>query len=353
MCAANSLRAALLAGMLALGAFTAQGQGAAAPGTAAPASPGGGYFGPRPSAPAPAPAAPGPYFGARPELGSASAPAGAPAAPAIRLPYWARALLTRVAELQRRIHAALTGEVRRLHTPEYWAAVGTLFLLSFLYGVFHAVGPGHGKVVTTAYLATRNARFRHALLMCGANALAQSLTAIVLVGAFAVVVDLGSEWILGRSIWLEHLSYALIAAVGAVLLVNALLGRGHHHGGHGHGASHAHGTPKLRELVAMAVAVGIRPCSGAILVLLFTLANGAFLVGVGATLLMGVGVALTLSLMGAATVGARVAVGALVGEHSRLAHAGARVLAIAAGALLLALGLLLLAASLTQGSLGG
>ncbi|HEX7928648.1 MAG TPA: hypothetical protein VF678_13725 [bacterium] len=351
---------------------------------AAPAAAQGNYFGPRKDANAPAkqdtpaspaPVAPGNYFGPRKDAGAAPAtptpqaaeaprPAAEPSA--FRMPYWVRSILTQVAEYQRRINAALTGEVRRLRTGEFWAAAGTLFLLSFLYGVFHAVGPGHGKVVTTAYLATRNARFRHALLMCGANALAQSLTAILLVGAFAVVVDFGSEWILGKSIWLEQLSYGLIALVGGVMLFNAITGREHSHGGSGHAAhehghdhvhhhSHAHASagPTVRELVATAVAVGIRPCSGAILVLLFTLANGVFWIGVIATLLIGVGVAATLSVMGAVTVGARMAAASFVSEESRLAKVGARAMHVVAGALLVLMGAVLLWASTLQGSLGG
>jgi nickel/cobalt exporter len=88
-------------------------------------------------------------------------------------------------------------------------------------------------------------------------------------------------------------------------------------------------------------------------VLLFTLANHVFWIGVIATLLIGVGVALTLSVMGAVTVGARLAIGSLVGEESRLAVVGSRVLHIGAGALLVLLGALLLWASTLQGSLGG
>lgn len=363
MCAVRSLVTAAAVALAITWALPASAQGP------------GGYFGPRPERkePAAAPSQPavpvpgtGSYFGPRaaaPPAESTGTPAaptlGAREAPMFQMPRWVRSVLTQVAQVQRRINAALTGEIRRLGTPDFWAAAGTLFLLSFLYGVFHAVGPGHGKVITTAYLATRNARFRHALLMCGANALAQAFTAILLVGGFAVVVDLGSEWILGRSLWLEHLSYALIALVGAVILYNALMNREHSHGrAHADGSAPGYaavrgGDPSTAELVSAAVAVGIRPCSGAILVLLFTLAHGVFGIGVLATLLMGVGVALTLSVMGAATVGARVAVASLVAENSRLAHVGARVMRFGAGALLMLLGGLLLWASLLQGSLGG
>src|SRR5574341_362555 len=134
----------------------------------------------------------------------------------------------------------------------------------------------------------------------------------------------------------------MIALVGAWIAVAAARGHAHSHGG-GEAAAY---RPELRELLSMAAAVGVRPCAGAILVLLFTLANGVFWAGIVATLIMGAGVALTLAAMGAATVGARMAATAWVPERSRLARLGGRAVQFGAGLLLLALGLLLLWAAL-------
>jgi ABC-type nickel/cobalt efflux system permease component RcnA len=265
------------------------------------------------------------------------------------LPGWAREAITRVVGVQRSLNAALSEQVRAIRSGAGTLPAAMLFLFSFLYGVFHALGPGHGKIVTTAYLATRNARLGHALLMSGANALAQSLTAIVLVGAFAVALDLGGMWILGKTLLLEQFSYGMIAAVGAWIAFAGVRGQAHSHGGTGAPPN----QPSRRELLSMAVAVGIRPCTGAILVLLFTLASGVFWAGILATLIMGAGVALTLAVMGVATVGVRMAATAWIPEHSLLARAGGRALQIAAGLLLLATGLLLLWAALERGSLGG
>jgi ABC-type nickel/cobalt efflux system permease component RcnA len=58
-------------------------------------------------------------------------------------------------------------------------------------------------------------------------------------------------------------------------------------------------------MIASGIVVGLRPCTGSILVLLFTMANGMFLIGVGAAFAMALGVALTISLIGLAAIGIR------------------------------------------------
>jgi ABC-type nickel/cobalt efflux system permease component RcnA len=180
---------------------------------------------------------------------------------------------------------------------------------AFLYGVFHAVGPGHGKVVIGSWLASRRARIGWALAACGLSAAVQALAAIVAVAVLAGTAALAPKDIMAQAAWLEVASYALIAAIGVNMGWRAL--RGGHSCGHGHDHDHACcGHPhhqgdddNRRDLWAMAAAVGFRPCSGAILVLLFTLANGLFWIGILATFAMAVGVGLTVSGIGLSALG--------------------------------------------------
>jgi len=51
--------------------------------------------------------------------------------------------------------------------------------------------------------------------------------------------------------------------------------------------------------------VGLRPCSGAILVLVFALAQGLFWAGIAATLVMGLGTAITVASIAVLTVSAK------------------------------------------------
>lgn len=223
-------------------------------------------------------------------------------------------LLAKQAEFYRLLAAAV-----RAAKADGTAAVGLVWL-SFLYGVFHAAGPGHGKAVISSYLVADGSTYRRGVALSVAAALLQAVVAIAVVGVLAVV--LGAT---GRAMNLtvrviELAAYALIVAFGLVLAwrkgrtfleaYGTWRGKTHHHGhdhghshSHDHGHDHAHGPEPgelkgrgwLKRGVTAVVAVGLRPCSGAILVLVFALSQGIFLIGVVATLVMALGTAITVT----------------------------------------------------------
>jgi ABC-type nickel/cobalt efflux system permease component RcnA len=243
---------------------------------------------------------------------------GAPAAGA-ELPEPIRAIAAWGFGLQRQ----LTGEIRAglatMKETGDWTAAGGIILASFLYGVFHAVGPGHGKVVIAGWFASRRERIVTGLMASLIAAMVQAGSAIVMVGVLAGLLALAPRDVNAGAAWLEVASYALILVIGAVTLRRTWRdeGCGHdhgHHHHHEHGACCAHGhdhdhhhhpaEPERRaNLFAMAAAVGFRPCSGAILVLLFTFANSMILVGMLSTIAMGLGVAITVAAIGLGALG--------------------------------------------------
>lgn len=212
-----------------------------------------------------------------------------------------------VAGQQQRFYRALTDALGSLKTEgrAFWA----LGLLSFLYGIFHAAGPGHGKVVISSYLVARERDIGRGIGLSFAAAMMQSLTAVVFVGLAAGVLRLTSFAMSDAAAAMTTGSYVLIAAIGAWLVwrkLAQLRGGGAH--GHSHAAAsgHAHADPFVapqsargdwREMVSVVVAVGLRPCSGALIVLAFALTQGLLLAGVFATFLMGVGTALTVTVL--------------------------------------------------------
>ncbi|MPZ56539.1 MAG: nickel transporter [Rhizobiales bacterium] len=278
---------------------------------------------------------------------------------------------------QAQFYRGLSGAIRAAKADG--TAVWGLFGLSFAYGVFHAAGPGHGKAVISSYLVANEETWRRGVVLSFASALLQALTAIVLVGIAAVLLNASAKTMGDAVRWIEIVSYALIVLVGARLVwvkgraflaalrapPEAAVDHTHqHHHAHDHGHvqhhhhdhdhddhhGHAHG-PEPNELagrggwqrgLSAIVAVGLRPCSGAILVLVFALAQGLFWAGVGATLVMGLGTAITVAAIATLAVGAR-------GLAARLAaHRGGsgvlimRGLEVVASALVIAFGLLLL-----------
>src|SRR5215216_4831073 len=273
------------------------------------------------------------------------------------------------------------------------SAVWGLLGLSFLYGVFHAAGPGHGKAVISSYLVANEETWRRGVVLSFASALLQALVAVAIVGVAAVLLNATAKT-MGEAVrWIEIVSYALIAALGARLLwtkgrgflsaLHAMISprpmlaaagavvvpvhnhhhddhhhhhhdsdHGDHHHGHVHDEScgHMHG-PEPKDLsgpggwqrgLAAIVAVGLRPCSGAILVLVFALAQGLFWAGVAATFVMGLGTAITVAAIASLAVGARAVAAKFAHGRSGYGELALRGIEVAAAALVLAFGVLLL-----------
>lgn len=232
------------------------------------------------------------------------------------LPSPMREVVGRALAAQSRLNAELRGALQDAKRSGSWRPAFTIVVISFLYGVFHAVGPGHGKVIVGSYFLTRRARLLHGFAMSGAAALVQALSAVLLVSLMAAVLEVGSRQLLSYAANLETASYAVIVVLGLWMALGVLRPRpccehahqpGHDHDTHQPGA-HTHGhdaSPRseLTKVLATGAAVGLRPCSGAILVLLFTLANEIYPIGILATFAMAVGVAITVSAVSLATFG--------------------------------------------------
>jgi nickel/cobalt exporter len=267
---------------------------------------------------------------------------------------------------QAEFYRMLSGSLRAVKTD--YTAVAGLFGISFLYGVFHAAGPGHGKAVISSYLFANNETWRRGVVLSFASAMLQALVAILLVSIASIILGATAR-MMGDAVWyIEIVAYSLIIVIGLQLLwrkgrafMAALRGQAdhddhhhHHHHDHPHlvaACDHLHAPPPedlagpggWRRGFAAIVAVGLRPCSGAVLVLIFALAQGIFWAGIGATLLIALGTAITVAVIASIAVGARGLAGRLLssggGKGALLLH-GVEVLAslavIAFGALLLA-----------------
>lgn len=281
---------------------------------------------------------------------------------------WSR-IVTTVRLEQRRLHQELTRAIRALRDEHSLAAAWSLLLLSFLYGLFHAAGPGHGKAVISAYLLTHESQVRRGLWLATAASLVQGVTAIALVQGVVVVIGWTRRDAQAAVGTLESVSFALIAALGAGLTLRALWALWRRFGpsrsvavasGHAHGqgcsshCGHRHlptqeelsQPASLRSLAAIVLSIGIRPCSGAVLVLFFAEILDLRLIGILAVFAMSLGTALAVSALALLTLLFRQAAVSLTRfEGARLALAGNAV-AMLGGIAIMGLGLSLLAASL-------
>jgi nickel/cobalt transporter (NicO) family protein len=296
-----------------------------------------------------------------------------------------------VLRTQQSLQRDLATGVKSLKGEHAIAGAFMLTALSFIYGVVHAIGPGHGKTIISSYVVANEETLRRGVIISFIAAGLQALTAVALVGVLAFVLNASGMQINAWSNQLEMVSYAMIALVGAWLLTTQLIaifrqwqeshaveahaehaGHDHHHHAHGehdhhhhhdhdhHGHSHAEGEAchhivdarelagpfSWRKVLAVVFSVGIRPCTGAILVLIFALTQGMFWAGVAATFAMAIGTAITVAALATLALGSRELALKLGGRSGAFANAVWTICALGGSALILLFGATLFAASL-------
>ena len=279
---------------------------------------------------------------------------------------------------QRFYYEKMATALKKIRATNSITAAWALIFLSFVYGVLHAAGPGHGKAVVSAWLLANEQQLRRGILIAAMAAIVQAITAIVVVTVLiGTVAAIGTKARFIASS-LTSISFAMIALVGVYLIYQVLKARGsvfkaktsshegaehhihhqddcplsddthaahdhsshHQHDEHDHSHSHDHDhnhdaecgcghvhMPQAsqvsddwswRKAFAMAFAVGIRPCSGAILVLLLSSTFGIYWAGIISTFAMAVGTAITVSLAAVLAVTAKNLALKLTGNRSNL-----------------------------------
>jgi len=326
---------------------------------------------------------------------------------------------------QAAFYTALAAQLRsaKVDGSALWGLMG----ISFLYGIFHAAGPGHGKAVISSYLFANDETWRRGVTLSFASAVLQSLTAISIVSVAAVLLGATAK-LMGDTVRVvEIVSYGLIVLLGARLLwvkgrgffgalndlrTDAARGAtdlktpghalcdhshddtscghdhghassfvcdkfhdangvsrhdGRHHDDHHHHEEldvlpwgHAHG-PEPEELagpggwqrgLSAVVAVGLRPCSGAIIVLVFALAQGLFWAGIASTFVMGLGTAITVGTIATVAVGAKTLAKRVAHKPTGYGSVLVRAVEFGAAGLVLAFGILLLTGYMASERMG-
>jgi nickel/cobalt exporter len=312
-------------------------------------------------------------------------------------------------------YRALSGLIRAAKTDgsALWGLMG----ISFIYGVFHAAGPGHGKAVISSYLLANEETWRRGIALSFASALLQALTAVVIVAVAALLLGATAKMMGDTVRIIEIVSYGLIVLLGARLLwvkgrgflralheitstgePSAAAGHGHRtqddhahcdhhdhghddhaHRGHGHNHDHAHTHhhhddeedsalpwghahgPEPEELagpggwhrgLSAIIAVGLRPCSGAIIVLVFALAQGLFLAGIASTFVMGLGTAITVAAIATIAVAAKAAAKRFSATRTGYGALALRGVEVGAALLVMVFGLLLLTGYMASERMG-
>lgn len=274
-----------------------------------------------------------------------------PAAPAPVAGDFLRQNLSWIYQQQANFYKSLTAAVKEAKASglAVWVLVG----LSFLYGIFHAAGPGHGKIVISSYVLANEQSAKRGMIISFVAAFLQGLVAVLFISAAIFLFSFSSFEITEATYWFERASYSLIAILGFYLLwqkgaqpylraqAAAVPSRpgntgassnahgetirydehahhDHHHHDHHHDdhdacgcGGHAVDPGKMEDPLSLRSAwvaiasVGLRPCSGALIVLVFASAQGLFWVGVASTFAMALGTAITVTSLATIALGAK------------------------------------------------
>ncbi len=242
------------------------------------------------------------------------------------------------ADVQFRLNREVTMRLRDLGDG---AGIGTLWALlvvGFSYGVFHTLGPGHGKAVVVAYFLDGKKRAWVDGILAGTwVSITHTVAALVLAGVLALIGLLSPLAAQGRVKLVELVSYGLIFAIGLWRLHAGLTGRlhehdhgdghdhhGHGHHDHGHGHHHHHDhhheeAPRWRRFLrldsglGLLTAAGVAPCAGAVVMVLISAALGVLWAGLLGVVAIALGMALTLAVIG---IGSMLAHRLLVGDRT-------------------------------------
>ena len=286
---------------------------------------------------------------------------------------------------QKMFHGQMTDNLSKFADSASGATAWAVVFGSFLYGVFHAAGPGHGKVILSTYLLAQPHEVKKSVYMSAAASILQGIVAILLVYGLFYAFGLVAKETKAAVVWSERLAFALVMVVGLVLIWRAVKGFGwvgsrahahdHHdnHGDHGHshnhahehhhGHNHSHGhhhdehgvcstcghahvpsseqvaeATDFRTIIGIIFSIGLRPCSGAVLVLVFAKFAGIPFAGVLSVFAISIGTAITVSTMAIMSVQARKLAVTLLDGAVGKADAVGNVIALVGGVLLILVG---------------
>lgn len=246
--------------------------------------------------------------------------------------FYLPTVFIQIALWQREINLLLAENLHKIQQKQALAGL-MLVAVSFLYGILHAIGPGHGKFVIASYLSTHSSQFNSTIRLTLLASLVQGLVAICVTSVIVVVLNLSSSYFKMSQLWLERIAFSLLLLLGLswcyqgikkwrsknikIKKITALSSSELLIGQHfaqvksavdlSHNVScdcgHQH-LPSQQQLsqakdyktqALLILTIGIRPCSGAIFILFLAYMLDLYMWGIWASLTMAFGTGLTLT----------------------------------------------------------
>ena len=262
-----------------------------------------------------------------------------------------RSLYSVIAEEQKVLREKLTAAISAMKSGD-WDAIWKFLAICLVYGMLHALGPGHGKSIVVGYFIARRGRWRQGVALGAGITVTHTMSAVLLLlilyAIFKATVFAAFET--GR-IGIERASYALVMLTGVLLVVLAIRDVIKSRRGCGCAAriDSAEGTvqdgalppiARWREILGVAAVTGIVPCPAVALIVLFCLLNSMVALSLLGALVICIGMTITNVAFGIAAVAFRKGIDK-GSAHTRIATKIYTVAMLAGGVIIFVSGLLL------------
>ena len=260
--------------------------------------------------------------------------------PAPSLPH---PFLARIVFLQQQLNQKMAALTRQAKETGSIRPLITLTIIAFAYGVLHAAGPGHGKALAASYLLSRGKKLGLGILLGNLTALFHGLSGVGLVLALNFVIRKGvTSSLVSVTHTTQLISYSLIVLIGAALLVRNLVSW-RRQTGNDRSNSMERSKEGLRHLLWPAMAAGMIPCPGVVLVMLFCMSLDVLGLGLLLVSFLTLGMAVTISAVGVTAIGGKKLALGVLERRPKMAEKIEHCIEVVASLMVMAVGLLFLA----------
>ena len=219
----------------------------------------------------------------------------------VKYPALLQGVLRKIAPLQHRLSNLLVKLIREIKTTHSKRALFIIVFVSLIYGMLHALGPGHGKTLTFSYFLSKKANISKGIIAGNLIAFFHAISALIVVLTLYFIVKktfLTSFEDLRRIT--QVISYVLIILIGLFLLMKSLVDLSKKKSLQKDSITYE--QVNMKSMLPIVLAIGMIPCPGAVIILLFSISMGVLNIGIMLTLIMALGMAVTISSVGVLTI---------------------------------------------------
>jgi len=193
-------------------------------------------------------------------------------------------ILKKFIELQQQLNATISSNFREIGDENTLIPILTILSIAFIYGVVHALGPGHGKLLVSSYFLRNNRSYKEAFKMGYLISLIHTISALSISFILYYLLEVVfSQTFQEVSFYMTKISALLIIGVAIYLFFEQH-------------KEHSSADVIQRSDLSIAFSAGVIPCPGVMTIILFSILIGNISVGITAAVFMSVGMGLTISL---------------------------------------------------------